>query len=139
MNSDLFREFDAHLIFTGVTRNSKKVLKDVTANIEKSRPLLEAVEIAHDAFYKKNYDDFLNLMNDSWILKKNTSDTILKNSWIRQMDEELIENKSVIAHKLCGAGNGGFFLTFSKKNTLKIPFHCVKVDIEPNGVIGRIL
>ena len=35
------------------------------------------------------------------------------------MDEELIENKSVIAHKLCGAGNGGFFLTFSKKGTVE--------------------
>ena len=139
MNSDLFREFDAHLVFTGVTRNSKKVLKDVTANIQKSRPLLETVEVAHDAFYKKNYDDFLNLMNESWILKKNTSDTILKNSWIREMDEELIENKSVIAHKLCGAGNGGFFLTFSKKGQLNIPFDCVKIDVETKGVTGKEL
>ena len=127
------------LVFTGVTRNSKKVLKDVTANIQKSRPLLETVEVAHDAFYKKNYDDFLNLMNESWILKKNTSDTILKNSWIKQMDEELIENKSVIAHKLCGAGNGGFFLTFSKKGQLNIPFDCVKIDVETNGVTGKEL
>ena len=55
------------------------------------------------------------------------------------MDDELFDNKSVFAHKLCGAGNGGFFLTFSTKNTLKIPFHCVKVDMEPNGVTGQIL
>ena len=54
-------------------------------------------------------------MNDSWTQKKNTSNTILKNKWIREMDTELFENKSVFAHKLCGAGNGGFFLTFSKK------------------------
>ena len=78
-------------------------------------------------------------MNESWILKKNTSDTILKNSWIKQMDEELIQNKSVIAHKLCGAGNGGFFLTFSKKEQLNIPFDCVKIDVETNGVSGLIL
>jgi len=76
-------------------------------------------------------------MNESWILKKNTSDTILKNSWIKQMDEELIQNKSVIAHKLCGAGNGGFFLTFSKKEQLNIPFDCVKIDVETNGVTGK--
>ena len=44
------------LIFTGVTRNSRNILKDVTANIEKSKPLLETVEKAHDAFYRKDYD-----------------------------------------------------------------------------------
>ena len=46
----------------------------------------------------------------------------------------------MLAHRLCGAGNGGFFFNFLlKKNTLKLPFNCVKVDIEPNGVIGKIL
>ena len=139
MNADIFREFDAHLVFTGITRNSKKVLKDVTANIEKSRPLLEIVDKAHDSFYKKNYDEFLNLMNDSWVQKKNTSTTILKNNWIREMDKELFDNKSVFAHKLCGAGNGGFFLTFSRKGELNIPFDCVKINVETNGVMGKEL
>ena len=139
MNADLFREYDTHLIFTGVTRNSRKILKDVTANIEKSKPLLETVERAHDAFYKKNYDEFLNLINDSWTQKKRTSTSILQNRWIRQMDQELFENQSVIAHKLCGAGNGGFFLTFSRKNRLKIPFESVKIGVEPNGVYGSIV
>ena len=69
-------------------------------------------------------------MNDSWTQKKNTSNTILKNKWIREMDTELFENKSVFAHKLCGAGNGGFFLTFSKKEKLDIPFECVKIGVE---------
>ena len=139
MNTELFNQYDAHLVFTGVTRNSKNVLKDVTANIEKSKPLLETVERAHDAFYSKNYDEFLNLMNDSWTQKKNTSSTILKNKWIREMDEELFENKSVFAHKLCGAGNGGFFLTFSRKGKLNIPFDCVKIGVETKGVSGKEL
>ena len=115
------------------------VLKDVTANIEKSKPLLETVEKAHDAFYRKDYDEFLNLMNDSWTQKKNTSSTILKNKWIREMDTELFENESVIAHKLCGAGNGGFFLVFSENNSLKIPYESVKIEVSPNGVMGRCL
>ena len=139
MNTELFNQYDAHLVFTGVTRNSKNVLKDVTANIEKSKPLLETVEKAHDAFMNKNYDEFLNLMNDSWTQKKNTSSTILKNKWIREMDQELFENKSVFAHKLCGAGNGGFFLTFSRKGQLNIPFNCVKINVETNGVTGKEL
>ena len=53
------------------------------------------------------------------------------------MDKAIEENETVLAHKLCGAGNGGFFLTFSKKNTLKLPFHCVKIYIEPNGVYWK--
>ena len=78
-------------------------------------------------------------MNDSWSQKKKTSTTILKNNWIKQMDNELFENKSVIAHKLCGAGNGGFFLTFSRKDMLNIPFDCVKINVETTGVTGREL
>ena len=39
----------------------------------------------------------------------------------------------------CGAGNGGFFLTFSEKGMLNIPFECVKIEVEPNGVHGRIV
>ena len=35
-----FNIYDVHLVFTGVTRNSKNVLKDVTDNIDKAKPLL---------------------------------------------------------------------------------------------------
>ena len=55
------------------------------------------------------------------------------------MDNTLLNNDTVIAHKLCGAGNGGFFLTFSKKDTLKIPYTCVKINVEPSGATGKIL
>jgi mevalonate kinase len=55
------------------------------------------------------------------------------------MDDHLRENQTVVSHKLCGAGNGGFFLTFSKKDTLKVPYHCVKIGVEPNGVSGKVL
>ena len=55
------------------------------------------------------------------------------------MDEEISNNESVIAHKLCGAGNGGFFLVFSKKDKLKIPFNKVKINVDINGVQGNSL
>ena len=55
------------------------------------------------------------------------------------MDKALEENESVIAHKLCGAGNGGFFLVFSKANNLKIPYESVRIEVSPNGVIGKCL
>ena len=46
---------------------------------------------------------------------------------------------SVIFYKLCGAGNGGFFFDFSKKNDLNIPYDSVKINVSPNGVKGKCL
>ena len=134
-----FKEYDAHLVFTGVTRNSKNVLQDVTNNIDKSLPLLKTVDDAYNALREEDYDTFLNLLNRSWQEKKNTSSIITENKSIQDIDKVLDDNESVLAHKLCGAGNGGFFLTFSEKDNLTIPYQSVKIDIEPNGVIGRKL
>ena len=38
---ELFEKYDMHLVFTGVTRNSKKILKELSCNIEKINPLLD--------------------------------------------------------------------------------------------------
>jgi len=81
----------------------------------------------------------IHLMKESWIQKKYTTKAIVENKVIQDMDKLLEENETVLSHRLVGAGNGGYFLTFSYKDTLNIPFNCVKVDIEPNGVTGRIL
>lgn len=134
--TDFFKEYDAHLIFTGVTRNSKNVLKDITENIEKSKPLLSTVDKAYDSLLRKDYGNFLNYLNKSWIQKKKTSSVITENQSIKDMDDILNENETVLAHKLCGAGNGGFFLVFSEKNNLKIPYQSVKISVTPNGVSG---
>ena len=135
--TELFKKYDAHLIFTGVTRNSKNVLQEVTNNIDKSLPLLKTVNDAYDALKKEDYNEFLNLLNRSWQEKKDTSSIITENKTIRDIDKVLNDNKTVIAHKLCGAGNGGFFLTFSEMGTLKVPYESIKIDVESNGVIGH--
>jgi D-glycero-alpha-D-manno-heptose-7-phosphate kinase len=51
----------------------------------------------------------------------------------------LLNDPLVVAHKLCGAGNGGFFLTFSKKDSLTIPYSSVKINVSPDGVKGKKL
>lgn len=139
LSTDFFKHYDAHLIFTGVTRNSKNVLQDVTANIDKSLPLLKLVDDAYDALTQKDYPSFLELLNQSWGHKKATSSLITENEQIQKIDKVLSNNKDVIAHKLCGAGNGGFFLVFSKPNTLKIPYKSIKIDVESSGVVGTKL
>jgi len=137
LSTELFTHYDTHLVFTGVTRNSKNVLQDVTANIDKSLPLLQTVDEAYDALKKKDFELFLNLLNQSWEQKKATSSLITENVQIQEIDKVLSDSKEVIAHKLCGAGNGGFFLVFSEPNTLKIPYESIKIEVESNGVIGH--
>lgn len=136
LKTNFFNEYDAHLVFTGVTRNSKNVLKDITENIDKSKPLLSTVDKAYDCLLKNDYGKFLNYLNKSWIQKKKTSSIITENQSIKDIDETLNENETVLAHKLCGAGNGGFFLVFSEKNNLKLPYQSVKINVTSNGVSG---
>lgn len=139
LSTDIFRHYDMHLVFTGVTRNSRSVLKSVTDNLEKIKPLLETADEAYENLLCQEYDKFLYLLGKSWSQKKKTSSAIAENETIREIDSVLEMNDTVCAHKLCGAGNGGFFLTFSEKDTLKIPFESVKIGVESNGVYGRIV
>jgi D-glycero-alpha-D-manno-heptose-7-phosphate kinase len=139
LSADIFRYYDMHLISTGVSRNSKNILKSVTDNLDKVKPLLETADKAYNAFMDEDYEYVIRLMKESWVQKKSTTKAIVENKVIQDMDKLLEENETVLSHRLVGAGNGGYFLTFSHKNSLKIPFNCVKVDIEPNGVTGRII
>ena len=139
LSTNLFDTYDMHLVFTGVTRNSKNVLKSVTDNLHKIKPLLKTVDEAYDSLMKNDSERFLFYLNKSWEQKKSTTSAVTENETIRIMDKALEENESVIAHKLCGAGNGGFFLVFSKANNLKIPYESVRIEVSPNGVIGKCL
>ena len=137
LSTDIFERYDTHLVFTGVTRNSKRILKNVTDNLDKVKPLLETCDDAYKILIDGDYDKFLYMIGKSWSQKKQTSSTIVENETIREIDSVLEDNDTVCAHKLCGAGNGGFFLTFSEKNTLTIPYESVKIDVETDGVYGK--
>ena len=137
LSTDFFDKYDAHLIFTGVTRNSKPILKDVTDNLDKVKPLLDTLELAHQALRVKEYDLFLDFINQGWHQKKDTCESIMENESLRDIEKELCDNESVLAYKLCGAGNGGFFLTFSHKDTLTTDLKAVKINVVPDGVTGE--
>ena len=97
------------------SRHSKKVLKNVTDNLEKIQPLLGTVDNAHQAILSDNHKEFFRLFKEGWTQKKNTSSAITENRRIREIDNCLEKSESVLGHKLCGAGNGGFFLPFSQE------------------------
>ena len=137
LDTDIFNQYDVHLVFSGVTRNSKKILKNVTDNLDKIKPLLDTVESAHQEILNCDFVEFFKLFKEGWIQKKNTSTSITENRRIREIDNYLEIDQSVIAHKLCGAGNGGFFLTFSEKNSLTLPYDSVKIDVVSEGVLGE--
>ena len=88
---------------------------------------------------EENYDKFLFLMGKSWNQKKQTSKSIAESDIICEMDYVLEKNDTVCTHKLCGAGNGGFFLTFSEKDTLQIPYENVRIYVNAQGVTGTIV
>ena len=100
---------------------------------------MKTVDYAYDSLIKNDYQTFFDHMNNGWKQKKETSSSICENEKIVEIDNVLENNKSVIAHKLCGAGNGGFFLSFSNKDSLNIPYKSVKINVSPNGVMGRCL
>ena len=137
--TNFFNEYDMHLVFTGVTRNSRKILKNVTDNLHKVKPLLDTVDMAHDSIISNNSDEFFGIMSEGWNQKKQTSFAITENTKIKEIDRALEKNPTVLAHKLCGAGNGGFFLTFSKKDALTTAFDSVKINVTADGVLGRIV
>ena len=133
----IFDDFDIHLVFSGVTRNSRRILRNVTDNLDKVKPLLKTCDEAYDILMEGKYEKFLYLLGRSWHQKKLTSSIISENDTIREIDSTLEKNESVCAHKLCGAGNGGFFLTFSEKDKLNIPYESVRIGVEPDGVYGE--
>lgn len=137
LDTDIFNQYDLHLVFSGVTRYSKKVLKNVTDNLDKIKPLLDTVDKAHQEILNCDFMELFKLFKEGWIQKKNTSTAITENLRIREIDTYLEIDQSVIAHKLCGAGNGGFFLTFSEKNSLTLPYDSVKINVVSEGVLGE--
>ncbi len=133
----LFDTYDCHLIFTGVTRDSKNVLKDVANNVDRAVPLLEMVDLAYEALLDEKFNLVLDYLNESWIEKKRTSSLIAGNSVIQSIDAQLESDERILAHKLCGAGSGGFFLCFAAKGTvLDSQFGSVKVTTSADGIEG---
>jgi D-glycero-alpha-D-manno-heptose-7-phosphate kinase len=138
--SKLFEAYDCHLIFTGVTRDSSSVLKDVSSRIERAVPLLELVDLAYDALLEEKFNLVLSYLNESWEEKKRTSSMIAANPVIRDLDLRLANDDKILAHKLCGAGNGGFFLCFTDKGVMRDgALGSVPVTASTEGIQGYLI
>ena len=112
LNSDIFDKIDMYLIHTKINRKSTRLLKNI--NQKKSKSLLSLVDNMHKAILKSDTKSFTNIINEGWKKKKESNPLTIKNTTVAGIDNVLNNNKEILAHKLCGAGNGGFFLMITK-------------------------
>ena len=138
--TDIFNEFNFYLIYTNVQRRSETILKSI--DITKSYPLLEEVNALYKYLTKGDYVNFFKTLNHSWEIKKNTSPKIIEGDALKRLDEALVLNKSVLAHKLCGAGGGGYFLAITEKSEeIKLdknhPY--IKIQLETSNLSSQTI
>jgi galactokinase/mevalonate kinase-like predicted kinase len=86
-------------------------------DIDKSLPLLQDVEDLEVAINNCDIEKFGNVINRGWENKKATSSLICESHALLELDTKLKNDSDILAHKLCGAGNGGYFLIFTNFNS----------------------
>jgi D-glycero-alpha-D-manno-heptose-7-phosphate kinase len=131
MPTKMFDYYDVYLKFTGHTRSSTEQLKNVVVpDTDTFNPLVDSAE---QCLIRSDYDEFMNIIKEGWNEKKRTSKTVLQNPKLLEMDGVISNMKGCAAHKLCGAGNGGFFLSFFEKGN-HVPSDFYKIQFSPDGV-----
>lgn len=134
LDTKIFDFMDIHLLYTGVLRSSTKVLESI--DVSKSQVLVSDVDNLEKAIRNVDVDAFNVIMNKSWQNKKQTSNLICENEVLVDLDNKLSYDSRVLSHKLCGAGNGGYFLIFSHKNSCleKEYDKCSRINISETGL-----
>tara|TARA_Y100000310_G_scaffold344412_2_gene457036 strand:+ start:77 stop:1036 length:960 start_codon:yes stop_codon:yes gene_type:complete len=130
-------EYDMYLINTGLARSSTEILK--TIDPDKCTYLADIVSEMHTKILNCRYHEVIGLINEGWNQKKKTSKLIMGNNKLVELDEILCNHNSILAHRLLGAGNGGYFLAFVEKHAsvdklqFKINKKMIKIRLCSNG------
>ncbi len=114
-------ELEASLIlyFTGVSRESAKIIADQSQNIsggvKSSLEAMHAIKrealIMKESLLKGDFDEFVKSMTRGWTAKKQSAKTV-SNSEIDKVYDAAI-GAGALAGKVSGAGGGGFMLIFA--------------------------
>jgi D-glycero-alpha-D-manno-heptose-7-phosphate kinase len=135
------------LFFTGISRIASEVACDKIKNLTKNENnLLQMKSIVEESYEilvspDRNLNEFGELMNETWKLKKTLSDKVT-NSEIDELYEIALKNGAV-GGKLLGAGGGGFIVFYVEtenqpkvrqalNNYLHVPF---KFDFDGSKII----
>ena len=106
------------LFYTGVSRESAKIIADQSANVKAgSASALDAMHgIKHEALVMKecllrgDFDGIVDSMQQGWSNKKNSAKTV-SNPQIDEIYDASI-NAGALSGKVSGAGGGGFIMFF---------------------------
>jgi len=107
------------LFYTGITRKSSEILEGMKSKISAKvniQGLNEIKKLAVDAKHAieaKNFDKLGTLLNQNWKHKKKLSEGI-SNKTLDEMYSKAIK-AGASGGKIAGAGGGGFFLLYCKK------------------------
>ena len=130
LNCKYFDEHDLFLIpISDTGRSSTNVLKSL--DLKGRESILEIVKQGGNCLKRHNFDDFNQLILDTWEEKKKISN-LITNSNIEDLEYLIKKNKNIY-YKLCGAGGGGYmFVIKENKNDLdllqKYPYINIHMD-----------
>lgn len=113
LKSDILENLNMYLVSTGATRSSTEILG--TLDLKKCSELVKITESLHTSIENNDTQRFFELINEGWNLKKRTG-KITEDARVSSIDNVLSCDNEVLAHRLLGAGNGGYFLIFTKNN-----------------------
>ena len=129
------------LFFTGITRDSGKILSEQTKTISDKTAMLDSlvatVDRAHDELVCGNLDLWGEELDKSWQIKKKFAGGI-SNPVIDKM-YTAARDAGALGGKILGAGGGGFLLLYTKKDrqtdvkTVLKEFRQVPFALEPQG------
>ena len=111
ISTNIFNELDMYLIHTRLNRTSTQLLKNIDKN--QTIHLLPLVDAMQDAMLNSDITSFSKIIKEGWSRKKNSNPTVTSKLEVSSIDESLASNPDILSHRLCGAGNGGFFLVFA--------------------------
>jgi len=131
LSQKIFSDINMFLLFTNVTRSSTTLLSNL--DLKKRYRLLNLVDSLEYAIKENNKLDFFNIINEGWTKKKETSSLIMANPRIGELDDYLAAEDHILAHRLCGAGSGGFFLVFAERDNI-LDDRFIPISISEEGL-----
>jgi D-glycero-alpha-D-manno-heptose-7-phosphate kinase len=121
----VFDEYDFYLVPTNATRSSTSILE--TIDYSKVHDMSINTLLMWDAINDSDYSRVKHLINSGWNQKKLTSPSIV-NEQISNIESTLGKVPSVVAWRLIGAGNGGYFLVLTEKKSY-LPLKNIKISL----------
>ncbi len=138
LDDRIFDDVSMYLLPSSIKRKSTQVLSEVKKSIDPR--LLNMADDMVKAISSNNFDDFIDIIKTGWVIKKESSPVILGNDTLRDLDSLLYGIESIDAHRLIGAGNGGYFLLVTKNSVLqsdleeKVGKKIIPVSIDNDGL-----